>query len=275
MIIDGTNIYVRQSWLGDALMCLERGRNYIVKPEWRTGSDATVLGTAVHAAIESVLGGTAFYLYEMVDAFKAALVSESQNTVFNWTSMSSFSEMENYGVAMCGSWYENIQPQVPRDGLIEHKFLVPLCEVDGYTVHMTGTMDYIVPNDGIWDWKTSARKYNQWEKQRHNVQSSFYALAAVKTGLMSETPVSFKFGVMTRSLKSDGQVVAVQRAASHLSWIETQTRNVVASALRMGTDNPWPQVDQHNLCSSKWCPYWSICKGAHVSEHEHTWKESN
>jgi hypothetical protein len=30
----------------------------------------------------------------------------------------------------------------------------------------------------------------------------------------------------------------------------------------------WPMNDQHGLCSSKWCDYWSVCKGAHWNDSD-------
>lgn len=270
MITNGSDIYIRQSWLGDALMCLERGRQAIVKPEWRSNSDSTILGTATHSAIEAVLSGDATTA-EMPDRLEhelGLLVAENE---FKFTSMRTVEQMAEYGRAMCGSWIRDIMPEVTFGGHIEHKFTTPITEVLGHTIHITGTMDYAIPGEGMWDWKTANRKYSQVEKQKQNIQASVYALAAVKTGLVSDTPVSFKFGVMTRTAKSVGQIVEVQRTAAHLTWIETQIRNVVASAIRMGTEEPWPQVDQHFLCSEAWCSYWSICKGAHISEAENRW----
>ena len=59
MKIDNVNkiVYVRQSWLNDMVICPERARLGIIRPEFRSGSDATIIGTAVHAGIESVLDG--------------------------------------------------------------------------------------------------------------------------------------------------------------------------------------------------------------------------
>jgi len=44
MKLDKANqrIFVRQSWLNDAVTCAERSRLGMVKPEMRTGSDATM-----------------------------------------------------------------------------------------------------------------------------------------------------------------------------------------------------------------------------------------
>ena len=54
MKLDTVNkrIYVRQSWLNDVLMCPERARLAHKNPHMRMASDATIIGTAVHHAIE-------------------------------------------------------------------------------------------------------------------------------------------------------------------------------------------------------------------------------
>jgi len=277
MLIKENNIYVRQSWLGDALMCMERGRLVMNEPTWSIGSDATMLGTGVHSAIELYInnnGGVS--LDDMKDEMRINVNSSEEK--FKWTSMSCYEDIFTMGDKLVKAWWDDIRKLVPLGGVVEQKFTVPIgmLDVDNkkYFLHYSGTMDYVAPDGVIWDWKTAARKYSQLDKQKHSVQASVYAVAAVKLGLSPGFPVNFNFGVMTKAAKSDGQIITVQRTAAHSKWIETQTRNIVASALRMGQGNPWPQVDQHNLCSERWCSWWSICKGAHISELDNTWKET-
>lgn len=273
MLIKDNNIYVRQSWLGDALMCMERGRLAMTQPSWSIGSDATMLGTGVHSAIELYInsGGTAS-VNDMQDELRVNINSSEEK--FKWVSMKSFDEMFIIGDKLIKAFIKDIAKHVPLGGLVEQKFTVPIgmLEVDNekYFLHYSGTMDYVAPDGTIWDWKTAARKYSQAEKQKQSIQASIYATAAVKLGLAPEFPVTFNFGVMTKTATPEGQIVGVQRTAQHAKWVETQTRNMVASALRIGQENSWPQVDQHNLCSERWCSWWSICKGAHVSDLDNT-----
>ena len=51
-------IYVRQSWLNDVMLCPERARLGTLFPLSRQGSDATIIGTAVHHGIETLLTAT-------------------------------------------------------------------------------------------------------------------------------------------------------------------------------------------------------------------------
>ncbi len=273
MLIKDNNIYVRQSWLGDAMMCLERSRLAITQPEWNIGSDATMLGTGVHSGIETYInsGGTAS-LIDMQSTMRVTINSSEEK--FKWNSMQTYDEIFNMGDKLLDAWWRDIRPHVTLGGLVEHKFTVPVgtIEVDNkmYVINYSGTMDYVAPDGVIWDWKTAQRKYSLAEKQKQSIQASLYASASVKLGLVPQFPVTFNFGVMTKTSKPEGQILGVQRTAQHSTWLETQTRNLVASALRMGQDNTWPQVDQHFLCSEKWCPWWSICKGSHISDLDNT-----
>lgn len=61
---EAKRIYVRQSWLGDMTICAERGRLGITRPEFRSSSDATIIGTAMHTGIEAVLNSNGEMSYE-------------------------------------------------------------------------------------------------------------------------------------------------------------------------------------------------------------------
>jgi hypothetical protein len=269
-------VYVRQSWLGDALICMERGRLAEVKPDFRHGSDATIMGTSVHHAIEQVLSGSGDP--DVIEEYAVHKLGELMVSE-KWKQTNIKSEdMVPHTAAMARSWVDQIAPIVNFGGRIEANFAVPTgrsVQVDTdrvYELWFSGTMDYVDPDGTLWDWKTAARKYSQGEKQKQSIQASVYAYAAANLG-WSKWDVSFNFGVMTRSAKSQGQIVPVQRTKAHGEWIVEQATSVVVSALRMGHDLSWPKNDQHFLCSDKWCPWWSICKGAHVSDVEQAWSQ--
>jgi hypothetical protein len=272
---DNKRIYVRQSWLGDTLMCMQRGKFQITHPEFRSGSDATIMGTAVHTAIERVLVGDVApdRIAEVAQDSLEALMEED-----NWkqTNIKPETMMPHTGL-MAETWVRDIMPHVTFGGEIEYKFKVPTpasVQVgnDLYEIWFEGTMDYLSPDGVLWDWKTSSRKYSQSEKQKQNVQSSVYAYAAVFNEL-SHFPVTFNFGVMTRANNSQGQIVPVQRTEAHGQWIVKQTASIVQSAMRIGRESNWPINDQHFLCSESWCSWWSICKGSHVSDVEQQWSQ--
>lgn len=269
-------VYVRQSWLGDMMICMERGRLADIKPEFKTGSDATIMGTSVHHGIEQVLGGhiQPENIAESTVYKLGQLMSEG-----GWKHVNiKPDDMAPLAGIMSDTWVRDIFPYVQEGGRIEQNFAVPTgrsvqVDVDKvYELWFSGTMDYVTPDGRLWDWKTAARKYSQSEKQKQSIQASVYAFAAVSLGY-TDWDVQFNFGVMTRSYKSQGQFVPVIRTKAHGDWVVEQATNMVTSALRMGHGTPWPQNDQHFLCNKDWCPWWSICKGARVSDVEQNWNQ--
>lgn len=269
-------IYVRQSWLGDMMICMERGRLADVKPEFRTGSDATIMGTAVHHGIEQVLTGQ----IDPVDIADVAVFRLGQlMTEEKWKHTNVDPDnMVPHTALMAQAWAQDIAPSVVLGGRVEQKFAVPLgrsvqaANNKIYELWFAGTMDYVAPNGVLWDWKTAARKYSQSEKQKQSIQASVYSYAAVGLGY-TDWDVTFNFGVMIRNSKSSGNIVPVIRTKAHGDWVAEQATSTVTSALRMGHEISWPKNDQHNLCSDKWCPWWSVCKGSYVSDVEQQWSQ--
>lgn len=271
---DVTKVFVRQSWLGDALLCPERARLTALHPETRKENDSAMMGTAVHAGIEAVLRGEivpADIAEFSVDAFRKA---ETQLLIqakkINITNTDPKNWNKHIG-SMAEAWARDIMPHVPEGGESEYKFETKVAHVDNelfeYELWFEGTMDYF-HHQGIWDWKTAARKYYQAEKQTQNVQSAVYAESAHVMGLI-DYPVTFNFGVMIRNGSSTGQIVPVTRTASHGQWIIDQTIALVNNLLTVQAKMPstrWIVNDQHYLCSQRWCPVWSMCKGSYINE---------
>lgn len=260
-------IYVRQSWLGDVLICPERARLGLLHPERREASDATILGTAVHTAIEHWLGSPKPDFSETV-----------ASGVSDWRRLAAEPHRQSSGInpedaprlieSMTLAFVEQIAPQVEVGGETEYKFSVPTgIVIDGWEVYLKGTMDYITPHGVIWDWKTSKRAYNQKDKQAHSVQASVYAWAGGLLGkVYDKDNVDFRFGVMLRQDKPKAQVVQVFRTAEHRAWLGAQIRSVVTMAHKLDIAQPWVKNDQGNLCSAKWCDHWSSCKGAYIKD---------
>lgn len=268
MRIDEENkrIYVRQSWLGDTMMCMERGRRMIVSPEFRVTNDSAMLGTATHAGIESVLRNAV----QPSDAHHVSVAKLNDLQLAGDVRVTNIDQTtwEPLVSSMTKAWVDSILPEVPLGGSVEHKFEIGTGRaVSDYELWFEGTMDY-VHETGVWDWKTAARKYSPLEKQTQNIQSAIYAGAASKLGLTPAATDKFMFGVMIRSLKGDTQILSVQRSQAHWDWVVEQAATTVGAflALRNGTEfsAPMPKNDQHFLCSDRWCPWWSVCKGVHI-----------
>lgn len=266
-------VFVRQSWLNDALMCQERARLVDLYPETRRENDSAVLGTSVHKGIEAVLRNqielrdTATYSKEWLTQFRNGLKADGKDIHITNVDPDRWYE---YVDAMCEAWGRDIYPTLPLGGLVEHKFCVPMATVQSPTgeswgLYFEGTIDYLHA-EGIWDWKTAGRKYYEAEKQSRDIQSAVYA-GAMAYSEMIEHPTRFTFGVMTRSPNSVGQIVTVERTQAHTSWVMSQAAALVNSVMLLRDTNPeasWVRNDQHHLCSERWCPVWSKCKGALV-----------
>jgi hypothetical protein len=260
MRVDELNkvVYVRQSWLGDMAICPERARLGIVRPEFRTGSDATIIGTAIHTGIESVLNGTSSNFLDMLDV--VANDYESLETTNYKKSNINQEEIPQYLESMSKAFYDSILPKVKLGGKTEHPFKVPLgIDVNGYSVWLEGTMDYIDEDGVVWDWKTAKRSYSQSSKQKSAIQPTVYTYAVSHD---TDIEPKFNYGVMVRQLDPKAQIVPIYRGAEHWNWLKHHVRGAVNVALRTGVDNQWITNDESALCSEQWCSFWSVCKGA-------------
>jgi len=229
----------------------------------RTGSDATIMGTALHHAIETSLkdnGELALDDMTGVALDKFKYLQENEN--WKQTNIDP-DKYEVYIQSMCEAWHTGIRPNVETGGMIEKSFAFPLgFQVKDWDVWCEGTMDYISPSGTIWDWKTAARSYNARDKQSKALQPTVYSAGAVMTGLVQGYPVDFSYGIMLRQEKPKSQIVDVHRNESHYEWLKHIVKPAVQYSVNVGIDNDWIMNDDNNLCSEKWCSYWSICKGA-------------
>lgn len=256
-------VYVRQSWLKDAMMCPEKGRRAIINPDWNTPNELTAFGTGVHAAAEARLLGQATNRQQMIECaineFK-----ELDTDSLRWVRYQRHELLPLFELAV-DAWLDNIYPEVDGDILgVEHNFTYKIGEFEfrgvPVTMYGTGTID-LVTTTQLWDWKTASRRYKPAEKQKQDVQSTMYGGAAVAAG-WAEWPLTFNFGVMVRG-KLDAQIVPVDRDASHFEWMRRTIAALARQHLALSTDVEWPMNDTHYLCSDTWCPFWSVCRGCH------------
>jgi hypothetical protein len=283
MRIENNKIFIRQSWLGDALMCPERARLSALHPETRKENDSAMMGTAVHAGIEAVLKEELDPDYIGEHSIEAFRLREQELHAIGKSINITNTDPKNWDKhinSMAEAWVRDIYPHVPRGGITEFKFETKVGaianELFEYELWFEGTMDYFHPQ-GIWDWKTAARKYYEAEKQSQNIQSAIYAESAVTLGMMNYD-VDFTFGVMIRNASSTGQILTVNRTASHGQWIVNQTKSLVNTLLIMQKNLPqekWLVNDQHYLCSQRWCPVWSMCKGSYITSENNNAEEAN
>jgi hypothetical protein len=265
---DGITVTLRQSWINDALNCQERGRRMIIQPEASITSDSAAIGTAVHAGIEATINGQDGLLAIADEWVK--MREEPMKQTLGWSP----GEMYAESIRMFDMWCSDIQQKVIDPLHTEHYF-----DVDWFTsellservnVRLSGTIDLVTARD-MWDWKTSARKYQPREKQNTAIQPTVYSIAANRLGLL-EWPIRFNYGVMLRG-KAETQILTVHRTRNHEVWLARVVEPLIRQALALGTDMTWPVNDSHALCSQKWCPWWSSCKGSALTNSDLFTKE--
>lgn len=266
---DHLNVYVRQSWINDALMCGERGRQSILRPEWSLPNDATILGTAVHAGIAAVLVGLGKPKQVAKAELEKLLTEPFKRVKYD------NDQLFGYVDSLCDNWEKDVAPHMGNVMFVEKEFEFLLDTYEepriGKTVFVygKGTIDCVTDSE-IWDWKTAARKYSAKEKQSQAVQPTMYAAASVAAGWHAY-PVQFKYGVLVRG--GQGQIVPIHRNESHADWLRDQVRPFIRTACLVGTESSWAKNDTHYLCSETWCPWWSICKGSKLSPEDVTVRE--
>ena len=266
MRIDYENkrIYIRQSWLGDNLLCPQRSKYAITMPTLRRGSDATAIGTGLHAVIEQYLNGDIKDQEHMITNARAFVGKELSKDIKMTDISKDIDKMYRCVDSMAIAWWNDIRPYVPLEGTTEMGFKVSLDvnASNGYQIWLEGTMDYMGYDGSIWDWKTASRAYYAREKQTQSHQATCYATAARQLGLVGEFDiVPFRFGVMVRQEKPKAQIITTHRGPEQSEWLKRQIKSVVDTSIANWHANDWMMNDQHNLCSSKWCDYWSLCKG--------------
>lgn len=277
--------WFRQSWLGDAIECNERGRRKIIQPDFDGENDAASAGTAAHWAVQRVLENASNLPVGRLAELEAERLVEELD--IQYKSFSGPDEMIAHAIRCAEAWEQDIYPHITPGGLTEVPFQVPLFRRDnGVGVGIEGTVDYAPPIDSLLeDWKNKGRAMKQWELQRSDIQSIVYCTAAVKGGLESaweeagktspnySWPMLFRFGNAVRGAKqAKGELVSVARTLGHERWLYDILNRFVDMAEVFGFDRPWLVNPTYVLCSEKWCPWWDQCQGKYISTEEHTWK---
>lgn len=279
---DEHTIDIRQSWLDAAMRCPERGRQSIIRPEWDAESgDAALCGTGMHGYAEARLqGGSKDEAFEALHQAIDDDIAERGGVVFK--TYRNLQEVRDYSEACAKGWERHLFPKLNNTLNFGHpaevNFTVDFMDYidqhgQQWRVRLTGTADYPTPSK-VWDWKSAGDKgkYKQREKQKHAVQPTVYLAAAVRGafGFEYRYPAHFTFGVVIRpsnpSIVPDALTCDVWRGQAHENLLRDLIYRQLVLWDRIGLDEKWPLTMENNwLCSAKWCPWYSICRGAHLS----------
>lgn len=282
---DDKGIHIHQSDLKNH--CLEKLRLDTVAVGPRMETDAATVGTVLHATIEEELENGAFDSERDAAAWAAHhfvdVLEDYQKRGCGY-SMSTFGDMSKAIAALDSlvvSWYRcSERTELLSAGdkpLVEWQFDMLFAEIpvkkhgkkaEDVPVYLAGTAD-IVHDNKLWDWKSAGSEYRQWEKQRWDRQPDVYTWAARQAGLIvpdSEGLFTFEFKVfIRRAAPAAPQTITVRRSPNHWLWLREIVARLVNMSYNLGMDREWPLDDQHVLCSPKWCSYFDMCKGAHIS----------
>ena len=285
MKFDDQGIHIHQSDLKNH--CLEKLRLETVATGPRIENDAATVGTALHAVIETELGGA---VYDDLDACAAQAVQEylrlletyqAEDRPYALSSFGNHDKAISLLVKLAHAWFYSDERDMllsAGDYLVEWKFDLPFTVVpvkkhgkkaDEVPVFLSGTAD-LVFNNRVWDWKTAGSEYRRWELQRWGRQPDVYTWAATEAGLITPSQsgvTEFWFKVFVRGAEPTNgcQTVEIQRTANNWRWLEQIVHRLVNFSYNMGLDREWPLDDQHVLCSPKWCTFFNNgCKGGFV-----------
>jgi hypothetical protein len=262
-----------QSWINTFANCPEQARLELMGELPRTASDATAMGSAMHAAAEAVLANNANEEQAVVAA-QQAFLEATQEEGFRYVQVKTEATALKYAEQLTRSWYRDIYPQLGEPLRVEDKFDVPLVVSDDCVIRIAGAYDF-ADGSGIWDWKTANRPYEQWEVDRFKIQPTVYTAAyaieiatqasAHDIPVLSLAPINFTYavGLKGRGNNEPIQVLSTTRGPEEWGWLITQLHRIV-DLVEADLDH-WPMIDQGWHCSPRWCGAWDSCKGAHVT----------
>lgn len=262
-----------QSAIGDSDVCLERFRLGLTGDMPEDDTDATAVGTSVHAGIELAVAalcdwGDGVELADMQEVAQTAFYSISHLPHFRYVQKQE-AWCRSYIDRALAIWYDERYPSI--DPIAYEKYVGPyvIHEDDKRIIELAGSVDHVDRNTGLEDWKTSGKAYEKWEKSRWNIQATTYTwlwdqhLRATEDGYVTPETMPFTFTIL---LKPSGyQQLTIERDAGDWKWLQ---RKALALALQVerGTDDYWVMNDQSALCSSKFCGAWAACKGSCISD---------
>lgn len=265
---DGRRVHrFRQSSMKELDICTERARLTMTGQMPKDDSDAASAGTAVHHGIDVFLG----VLLDDGEVMPLDLVSELAQDFFGelmsgpdfrWVKFKEGGARAFIDKALA-AWYDDVRPTLtPRASEVNFGPLI-LHEDDERIIEVTGSIDYLDAL-GLKDWKTSGRAWEAWEHERWDVQPSVYTWAAHTLGLIepdADGRFPFEFVVFVNGQRVHVQRVTVYRHSGDWAWLIERCLGI--ATLIEANVPEWPKNDNHALCSPKWCPAWSMCKGKH------------
>lgn len=264
--IDGVDVItVSQSWLSTFISCPEQARRLLTGELGEHSTPESELGTVNHAGIEMLVKGATMQEAEtfVLDTLNRYSLPPGHKWDTSKSKTGNHWSIADLAVDCLWQWHDRFWVAGPKLSQIpnlrsEHHFVTTLFEDELGRVELRGCVD-LHAGLALFDNKFSARKWNQWEVDRYDIQSVAYSIGLLGTKLPA--PITFKFVVVNPDKFAESQVVAVQRNQSHVDAFLDMVRGVVQI---IRADLPkWPATGHDWKCSPKWCGAWDACKGSH------------
>ena len=153
-----------------------------------------------------------------------------------------------------------ITPLVGADGRVHIEDFVKMTVPD-VPVPVIGYVD-IIASDGVpGDFKTASRTWAEGAAQ-DELQPLFYLAALEQGGYRGNPDLLFRHYVFTKTDPATAQVIESQRVSGEIAFALDMVREVW-KGIAEGVFAPNPTTWK---CSSKYCEYWGICRGAALEQ---------
>jgi hypothetical protein len=251
--VDGKDVItISQSWLTTYLECGEQARRDLYEKVDGT-NEQHLIGTTLHAYAAARLQGEdqGFSIATARDVF-----SDAWHDVRH-VNMQKPETAYKYARAAIDLWEKEQYPYIDPL-LVEYEMSAIIHCEPGLEVWLSGTPDCVETDREVKDWKTANDWFDELLYQRTDIQSSAYTWLLEVTGY--EPTGWFEFWVYNKKA-GYSQTVRVFRGPTHWAWLKEQCIQA-ADNIRNNKAKKWHLNDQSWLCSQKWCPYYSDCKGS-------------
>lgn len=267
-----TVLTISQSWLSTYMDCPEAARHVLLQTYPEHDAPEALFGTHLHAACDLHIrkaGDPEVYLRE---AFKGFVLPppnakgaphkwDTSRGKATWT-MTDLA-LDCFDVWLDLFWENGASVSKRGPGKPEFTFERLIYDSPTLAISLRGQVDYHLEGGlEVWDWKNSARKWEQWEVDRYDIQSTSYGIGL--HGLELPGVISFNFGVTNPDNFSKSKVVTVTRDQRHVDTLLEDTIIPLAKLIqRQPLAEKWPALSASWKCSPKWCDAFQDCRGRH------------
>lgn len=243
------------------LACGEAWRRKYLLKQPQPSSPALAFGSAFHGTVEEYISNramnTANYSLAELFPYKWRAALEREGTAVEW-GFDTPEQHYNEGIRILGTpdvqtLIDSITPLTDDRGVfIERKIEL---NVPGVPIPVIGYID-IVTADGVpGDFKTSSTRWSQ-DKAEAEIQPLFYLAALHQMG-RTVPGNRFRHYVITKTKRPETQMLEHSHTWSEIFWVYDLIRRAWDGISR----EVFPVNPGAWLCSSKFCGYYSECRG--------------